>query len=106
MTIDRLRQIVRLRLRSLFLGSTVDRELDEELRYHLEQQIESNVAQGMTPDAARTAAMRALGGIDQRKEECRDTRGVSTIDNVLRDLRLAFRQLRKQPGFTATAVLS
>jgi predicted permease len=106
MTLDRLRQIVRLRLRSLFSGSSVDRELDDELRYHLERQIELNIERGMSPDAARTAALRAIGGIEQRKEECRDTRGVSWIENILRDLRLAIRQLRKQPGFTFTAIVS
>src|SRR5262245_49875344 len=106
MTLDRLRQIVRLRLRSLISGSSVDQELDEELRYHLDRQIDANIASGMTPDAARTAALRAMGGIEQRKEECRDTRRVSLIENVLRDLRLAIRQLGKQPGFTITAILS
>ncbi len=106
MTFDRLRRIVRLRLRSLVSGESVDRELEEELRYHLDRQIDANIARGMTPDAARTAALRAIGGIEQRKEECRDTRGISWIENVLRDLRLAMRQLRKQPGFTLTAVVS
>jgi putative ABC transport system permease protein len=106
MGIDRLRQIVRLRLRSLFSGSSVDHELDDELRFHLEQQIDVNIARGMTPAAARTAALRAIGGVEQRKEECRDTRGVSVIENILRDLRLAIRQLRKQPGFTFTAIVS
>src|SRR5262245_22047160 len=106
MTLDRLWQIVRLRLRSLTSGASVDRELDEELGYHLDQQIDANIARGMTPDAARTAAPRAIGGIEQRKEECRDTRGISPLENVLRDLRLAIRQLRKQPGFTFTAIVS
>jgi len=106
MAFDRLWQVVRLRLRSLFSGRDVDRELDEELRYHLELQIDANVARGMTPDAARTAALRAIGGVEQRKEQCRDTRGISLIENLLRDLRLAIRQLRKQPGFTFTAIAS
>ena len=60
----------------------------------------------MTPEAARTAALRAIGGIEQRKEQMRDARRVSVIENLLRDLRLAFRQLRKQPGFTFTAIVS
>ena len=89
MTLDRLRQIVRLRLRSLLFGESMDRELDEALRYHLDQQIDANIARGMTPVAARTAALRAIGGVEQRKEECRDTRGTSWLENVLRDLRLA-----------------
>jgi predicted permease len=106
MTFDRLRHIVRLRLRSLLSGASVDRELDEELGYHLEQQVTENLARGMTPEAARTAALRAIGGVEQRKEECRDTRGISFVENLLRDLRLAIRQLGKQPGFTFTAVAS
>ena len=106
MTFDRLRHIVRLRLRSLVSGASVDRELDEELRYHLEQHVDANIARGMTPEAARTAALRAMGGVEQRKEECRDARGISVIENLLRDLRLAVRQLRKQPGFTFTAIVS
>ena len=106
MTFDRLQQIVRLRLRSLVSGRSLDRELDEELRYHVEQQVAANMRRGMTPDAARTAALRAIGGVEQRKEECRDARGISPIENLLRDLRLAIRQLRKQPGFTLTAIAS
>ncbi|HYB95493.1 MAG TPA: ADOP family duplicated permease [Vicinamibacterales bacterium] len=106
MTLDRLRHIVRLRLRSLFAGAAADRELDDELRYHLERQVESNIQRGMSPEQARTAAFRALGGVEQRKEECRDARGVTMIENLLRDVRLAARQLRKQPGFAFTAVAS
>jgi len=99
-------RIMALRLRSLWRGAALDRELDDELRYHVEQQVDANVAQGMSPADARTAALRAIGGIEQRKEECRDTRRVSTIENLGRDLRMSFRQMRKQPGFTATAILS
>ena len=75
MTLDRLLQIVRLRLRSLVAGAAVDRELDEELRDHVERQVEAHIARGMTPEEARTLALRALGGVEQRKEEMRDARG-------------------------------
>ena len=64
-------RIFRLRLRSLFDRSAVEQELDEELRYHLERQIEEYKAAGMTPEDARDAAHRALGAIDQKE------RGVS-----------------------------
>src|SRR5688500_8718763 len=103
---NRYLRIVALRVRSLVSGASLDRELDEELRDHVQRQIDANIAAGMPPDQARTAALRAIGGIEQRKEECRDTRGIFPVENLLRDLRLAVRQLRKQPGFTATAIVS
>jgi putative ABC transport system permease protein len=103
---NRLLRIIRLRLRSLWRGADLDRELDEELRYHVEEQVDANIARGMSPADARTAALRAIGGIEQRKEECRDTRRVWIIENLSRDVRMACRQMRKQPGFTVTAILS
>ena len=106
MTPDRLQRIIRLRWRSLIAGAEADRELDEELRDHLERQIDANIASGMTPAQARTAALRAIGGVEQRKEEMRDARGVAVFENIVRDVRFAIRQLRKQPGFAVTAVLS
>jgi hypothetical protein len=106
MGFERLWQVVRLRARSLFAGAAVDRELDEELRDHVEHQTELNIALGMHPDEARTAALRAIGGVELRKEECRDERRVALIENLLRDARFAGRQLRKQPGFAFTAIVS
>src|SRR5215470_3114969 len=94
-----------LRLRSLFRRRQVEQELDEELRYHLERQIEEHIAKGMTPEEARYAALRAMGGIEQRKEECRDMRRVNYIDDLLRDLRYASRNLRRNPGFAALSIL-
>jgi putative ABC transport system permease protein len=99
-------RILGLRLRSLWRGADLDRQLDEELHFHLERQTEANIARGMSADEARTLALRAIGGVEQRKEQMRDARGISPIENFARDLRLAFRQLRKQPGFTFTAIAS
>ena len=100
----RLADIVRLRLRSLFGRAGVEQELDEELEYHLNRQIEEYTAAGMNPTAARLAALREISGLEQRKEECRDMRGLNLIDNLRKDLGFALRQLHKNPGFTVTAV--
>ena len=97
---------LRLRLRSLLQRGAVEQELDEELRFHLERLTEENLAAGMSPADARNAAMREMGGLDQRKEECRDARGVALVDEVRQDVGYALRGLRRSPGFTAVAVVS
>ena len=96
----------RLHLRSLFRKSQVDRELDEELRLHIERQTEENIAAGMTLRDAREAALRGFGATTLIKEECRDMRGWNLLETLFQDLRYATRMLTKSPGLTATVVLS
>ena len=93
-----------LRLRSLFSRTAVENELDEELRYHVERQIDEDIARGMSPRDARDAALRAFGGYQQKKEECRDMRGLNMIENLTRDIAFAIRQLRKNLVFSCTAI--
>jgi len=95
----------RLALRSVFLRKRVDQELDEELLYHLEHQIKEGLNMGLTPEEARYAASRTMGAIAKSKEECRDMQHVNFLDDLLRDLRYAGRNLRRSPGFAALAIL-
>src|SRR5687768_11688147 len=98
------RQIT-LRLRTLFQRGRVERELEEEFRFHIEQRIALEIARGLSPDEARYVALRAMDGVQQRKEECRDMRRVNYIDDVVRDLRYAGRNLLRSPGFAILAIL-
>lgn len=96
--------VLRLRLRSLVRHARVEDELDEELRYHLERQAQEYAARGLDPEAARHAALRRFGGVEQRKEEARDARRVRLLEDLVQDLRYAARTLRRSPAFSAVAI--
>jgi predicted permease len=94
-----------LRLRSLFRKDKAELDLSEELQFHLQNQVEEFVAQGMNPFEARRAALQSLGGVEQVKEECREMRRTNLIDNFLQDVRFGLRMLRRSPGSTVLAIL-
>ncbi len=97
--------IIPLRLRSIFQRGPVDQELDEEFAFHLERQIAENRARGLPLEKAQQAARRALHSVEQRKEECRDMRRVTLLEDLRKDLQYALRMLRRSPGSSILAIL-
>ena len=100
----RLARIVAHRLRSLFRSSRVDADLRRELDIHVEQLTKQYIADGMTPADARAAARRDFGSIESAREQCRDVRRVTLVEDTVKDLVYAARTFAKSPGFTLTAI--
>ncbi len=93
-----------LRIRALVRRRTVERELADELRFHLERETEKHIASGLTPaDAARRARL-DFGGMAQITEDCRDARGIALVDTVVQDVRYGIRTMRRTPMFSGTAI--
>ena len=99
-------RIIKQRFASLFRRQRAEAELDRELSLHLEQLTKENIARGMSESEARLQARREFGSFALTQEACRDSRRITWIEDLGRDLLYAFRQLARSPGFTLTAVLS
>ncbi|HEU0252865.1 MAG TPA: ABC transporter permease, partial [Pyrinomonadaceae bacterium] len=99
---DRLKQ----RWRALFHKEELERELDAELRFHIERETEQNQRAGMKAEDARYAALKSFGPLERSKEECRDARGGRLIEEFLQDIRYGARLLRKNTGVTLIAIVT
>ncbi len=93
------------RLLHLTRRSKAEASLDGELEFHLQMEIEENLRRGMDSGEARRHALIALGGWDQTKETCRETRGIRWLEEIRQDLRYGIRILKKNPGFAAMIVM-
>jgi predicted permease len=98
--------IIKARLRALFRREGVLRDIEEELRVHVEMETETNIERGMPPDEARAAALKSFGALGRHTELGYDIRGGGVIETLWQDLRFGARMLLKQPGFSLIALLT
>jgi putative ABC transport system permease protein len=96
---------IQRRVKTLANREEFESDLDDEMRFHLEMETRKHIEGGMTPAAARARAEREFGGVERFKDEVRDVRGVTWMDDMIRDVRFALRSLRRSPAFTVVAVL-
>ena len=97
---------LRERIAALIRGRVFEREMEEEFSFHLEKAIERNLAAGMDPEEARREAIHDFGGLERRKDETREVRGFGALIDLRRDVTIALRTFRRNPGFTAVAVFT
>src|SRR5688572_8819139 len=94
------------KLRWLLRKDKAEADMAEEMRFHLEERIADNLADGLSPDEARSAAQRRFGNLSSLQEQAREVWGWRWADELSKDLRFAFRQLRKSPGFSTVAIVT
>src|SRR5215216_5422985 len=94
------------KLRALFRRRNLETDMAEEMRQHLERRTQEKLADGLTSQEARYAAQREFGGHTQVQEQCRDERRFIWWEQSAQDIRYAFRQLHRNPGFAATAIVT
>ena len=99
-------QDLRIRIRALFQKNAMETELHEELRFHVEHEVEKYRRSGMSEEQARRQVRLVFGGQDQVKEDCREARGTRFVETALQDVRYSLRSMRKNPGFFAIATLT
>src|ERR1700677_883331 len=97
---------LRVRFHSLFRRTAVIQEIDQELQFHLEQQMEKYLQAGLTREQARRRIRLEFGGLTQVKEDCREARGVSVVEHLGQDVRYAMRIFGRTPGFTLVVIMT
>jgi hypothetical protein len=94
-----------IRARALLFRNREEAEMEEEVRFHLDREVQERVRRGEAPSEATRAARLAFGGVERYKEHVRDARGTRPLEELAADIRYALRGLRRNPGFTATGIL-